>query len=218
MDDSLVADLRKFTGNLTVTYESMKMLDGFWKLRYTSKKFRTGYRGAPKVIMFVNSTSRMTFVEVSYPKNQRSLRKVLLKLTDPSLAPTKLIATAITSENGSITADGSNQWRFKLKSIELVREPLIKLFSKLPFVRFTSFSAALAVPPLAALTKQMLKQIFPSLCALSPFKITYLDDDVCVQQSVDTDGKLEDSTVYNVFTRVYEAWDPMEGWVLVSTV
>jgi hypothetical protein len=232
-DESILADLRLFNKNSMLEQKSSsswKQLDGYWKLRYTSNKFQVGYRGPPEVIMFVNSTARSTFFEISYPDNKRSLKKVLLQLVESSISKSKQLASNTNTNNSntdtstSIPPSSANEypvWRYKVKSVELVRSPLITFFSKLPFVRHASFSALLAVPPVSSLTKQILKQVFPSLCALSIFSMTYLDDDICVQRSssVDNDDESKiDNCTYNVFTRVYETWNPMKGWVFVSTV
>lgn len=203
LDEAVVSDLCQFNATLAVN-SSFKRLDGYWKLRYSSNKFNVGYRGSPQVIMFVNSTAKSVFLEISYPDNQKSLKKVLLQLIEPS------------SSSTSTTAE-KNIWKHQLRSVELIRTLAIKLLSKIPFIRHSTFSTALAVPPISLVTKQILKRIFPGLCILSTYDLVYLDDDICIQRSCSINSKIENLS-YNVFTRVYQTWDPSVGWVFVSAV
>lgn len=167
----------------------IELPDGIWNLRYTTSKWKRGRRGTPRFLLYVNATSNTSFHEIDFLENiDGTLKKTIITMCH---------VTSHTEDHNSIKST--------VKSIDFIRNSSRRLS------RHISLGPVFNIPIVPSLAKNFLRRRLPYLCSLSSeFQVIFTDQDLHVQYSADEE--------YNVYSRLYEAWDPMKGWTLVSTV
>ena len=158
---------------------------GLWRLRYSSKKYKVDHRGIPTINLYLNTTTNMSYYEISYVNNLNGTLKQL--------------HTAFKLQYNST----SNYYTSKLKGIEFIRTPTTK-------IKHISLNLPLKLSLFIGLLKGYIRRYIDHLTVLNEYTVLYVDDEVCIHSNKDGD--------VNVFSRLYQTWDPSQGWMLISVV
>ena len=97
----------------------------------------------------------------------------------------------------------SNYYTSKLKGIEFIRTPTTK-------IKHISLNLPLKLGLFVGLLKGYIRRYIGHLTVLDEYRVLYIDDEVCIHSN--KDGEV------NVFSRLYQTWDPSQGWTFISVV